>query len=124
MLIEAEQQGDVCVVRVSGRLGAGAADEYLCGKAREIKSLNCPKVLVDLRELQSVGSSGIAFFVDLYTSVTRKPSGRLVLVGPSVRVNEVLVLTRITTIIPAVKDIADGFAFLNGGEKTSASGAA
>jgi len=114
MLIEVERQSDVCVLRLKGSLVTGTDPEYLQAKAAEIKSKNCNKVLADLRELLSIGSTGIGFLVGIYTSVTKSPGGRFVLVSPSRRVREVLDLTRLSTVIPLVEDIASGEAAMRG----------
>src|SRR5579863_1016576 len=106
MVFETEQRGDVCVIRISGRLASGADADYLQVKAREIKTLGCRKLVADIRELGSIGSAGLGFFVDLYTSTTKNSTGRFVLAGPSPRVLEVLALTRLNTVIPIVADIA------------------
>ncbi len=121
MLIEIERQNDVCVLRLAGSLVTGTDPEYLRIKTAEIKSKNCNKVLVDLRELLSIGSTGIGFLVGIYTSVTKSPGGRFVLVSPSRRVREVLDLTRLSTVIPLVSDIASGLAAMRGEGSTARS---
>ena len=112
MLIEVERQDDVCVLRLEGRLVTGTDPAYLLAKTDEIKSQNCDKVLADLRELLSIGSTGIGFLVDIYASVTKSPGRRFVLVGPSRRVREVLDLTHLSSVIPVVSDFASGLAAL------------
>ena len=112
MVIEIERDNNTCILRISGRLATGMDDEYLVAKAREIKAMGCPNVLLDIRELHSVGSSGIGFFVDLYTSVLKNGTGRLVLSAPSTYVQEVLDLTGLSKIIPIVSDLAAARAFL------------
>jgi anti-anti-sigma factor len=114
MLIELERQDDVCVLRLTGSLVTGIDPEYLKAKAAEIKSQNCTKLLADLRELLSIGSTGLGFLVGLYTSVTKSSGGRFVLVGANKRVGDVLVLTRLSSVIPMVADIASGLATLRG----------
>ena len=119
MLIELEQQGDICVLRVSGRLVTGTNPEYVHDKMSEIKNGNYQKVLADLRELAAIGSLGIGFLAGAYASVTKTPGGRFVLVGPQRRVQEILQLTRLNTVIPIAADIASGMALLS--ENTAAS---
>jgi anti-anti-sigma factor len=114
MVFEIEQRDDVCVVRIGGRLATGADADYLQMKAREIKSMGCRKLIADIGELDSVGSAGLGFFVDLYTSTMKNASGRFVLAGPSPRVLEVLALTRLSTIIPIVDDLVAGLAYCAG----------
>jgi anti-anti-sigma factor len=111
LLVEIEQRDDICIVRISGRLATGADADYLGTKSREIKSLGCRNLVADIRELDSIGSSGIGFLVDLLTSITKDSAGRFVLAGPSPRVLEVLTLTGLSAIIPIAEDLAAGLAF-------------
>lgn len=112
MLIEIEHQDEVCIFRIKGRFVAGADPELLRAKRDEIGIRNCKRLLVDLRDVPFIGSTGIGFLVGLYTSITRNPGGRFVLVGPHPRVREVLELTRLNTIIPMAADFASGLAVL------------
>jgi len=112
MLIELEFQNDVCILRLKGRFVTGADVGYLRAKAEEIKSSGCRRVMADFRDVPYVDSTGIAFVVGVYTSVTRSLGGRFVLVGPSHRVREVLDLTRLSTVIPIYPDEASGLTAL------------
>jgi len=96
MRIELTQIDDVCILRCEGRFVTGTDPEYLRGKSDEIKRQACGKVLVDFREVISVGSTAIGFLVAVYSSVTKNPDGRFVLVGAQPRVREVLDLTRLS----------------------------
>jgi anti-anti-sigma factor len=80
-------------------------------KAQAIKSLGCDKLIADISELDSIGSDGIGFFVDLHTSTTKDAAGRFVLASPSARVPEVLTLTGLSTVIPIAKDLAAALAY-------------
>jgi anti-anti-sigma factor len=121
MFLELEQQGDVCFARFSGRLSAGSELEYLGGKGDEIKAMSATKLLADFSGVHSVGSTGIGFVVSLYTSTTKKPGGRFVLVGAQPRVLEVLHLTRLNTILPMAKDVPSGLAYLHAHDAGAAS---
>src|SRR6516225_10068215 len=94
-----ERRGDVCIVPVSGRIASGTHDDLLREKVQEIKNLGCNRLVADIRELDSIGSAGISFFVELYTSITKRPGSRFVLSGASARVREVLEITRVDTIL-------------------------
>ncbi len=114
MVIEIEQTDGICVLHLKGRLVAGTDFEFLHAKAEEIKKSNCAKVVADLREVPAMGSTGIGFLVGLYTSVTKIPDGRFVVVGAQPRVREVLELTRLSTIIPMASDMASALTVLRG----------
>jgi anti-anti-sigma factor len=110
--IELEKRDDVCIVRVSGRIVAGADTDELRGKADEAKRLGCSRVLADFSDVSAIGSTGVAFVVGLYTSVSKLSGGRFVLAGASRRVREVLDLTRVSTVIPLADDVDAGLAAL------------
>ena len=114
MTIELHQIDDVCVFRCEGRFTTGSDPEYLRTKAEELKQLTCGKVLVDFRDVITIGSTAIGFIVAIYSSVTKNPDGRFVLVGPQPRVREILDLTRLSTILPMAADMASGMAALRG----------
>jgi anti-anti-sigma factor len=115
MLIEMERKDDVCIVHLSGRFPSGDDAEYLRAKSDEIRNSNCLKVLADLREVPSMGSAGIGFVVGVYSSVTKNPAGRFVMVGATPRVREVFDLTRLSAVIPSAPDLSSGMAILHDG---------
>ncbi len=112
MLIDIEQQHDVCILRCKGSFVAGKDPEYLCARMEEIKKLNCRKVVADFQNVEAIGSMGIAFLVGVYTSVIKDPAGRFVLAGARPFVRHVLDLTRISTVIPMTEDLTSGLAAL------------
>jgi anti-anti-sigma factor len=114
MMIELHQIDDVCVLRLEGRFTTGCDPEFLRTKAEELKQLMSGKVLVDFREVITIGSTAIGFIVAIYSSVTKNPDGRFVLVGAQPRVREILDLTRLSTILPMAGDMASGMAALRG----------
>ena len=113
MLIEIEHGDEVCVLRLSGHFRPGENLDYVSAKSAEIRSHDCKKMLVDLRELRSIGSMGMGFLVSVYTYVIKRSGGgRFILVGANRRVHEVLDLTRLNTIIPLAADLPAGLAAL------------
>ncbi len=111
MLVEFENKDEVCILRLKGRFVTGADMTYLRTKTDEIKTSGSRKVLADFSGVPYIDSTGIAFVVGLYTSLTNA-GGRFVLVAASPRVREVLELTRLSTIITVVPDEASGLAAL------------
>ena|ERR1700722_12333263 len=115
MSIEIEHGGEVCILRISGHLRSGDDPAYVRDKADEIRGHECKHVLVDLLELQSLGSMGMGFLAGVYVYITkRSDGGRFILVGANQRVRAVLDLTHLSTIIPMAPDLASGLAALQG----------
>ena len=121
MLIELQQNDDICVLRFQGRIATGADLEYLRTKLEEVRKRRSDKVLADFREVSSIGSTGLGFVVGVYTSVVKVPGGRFVLIGANARVREVLDLTRLSTIIPLAEDMSAGLAVLQKPERDATS---
>jgi anti-anti-sigma factor len=115
MLIEIENQNDVCILRLKGRFMAGADPGYLRSRAEEVRTGNYSKLLVDMSEVDAIGSTVIGFVVALYTSIIKKADGRFTLTGANKRVREVLDLTRLDTIIPLAPDAGPVLAAWRGG---------
>lgn len=112
MFIEIESQSDVCILRLKGRFVTVTDPDYLRSKTDEVKTRNCSKLLVDLSEVSSIGSTAIGFVVGLYTTITKKADGRFSLAGANSRVQEVLDLTRLSTVIPLAADTGSALAAL------------
>jgi anti-anti-sigma factor len=113
MSIEIEHAGEVCILRLIGHLRSGDDPAYVRDKADEIRGHECNNLLVDLRELQSLGSMGMGFLAGAYVYITKRSGGgRFILVGANQRVRAVLDLTHLSTIIPMAPDLASGLAAL------------
>jgi len=110
--IDIEQYDDVCILRCHGRLLAGMEDDYIRARMEDVKKLKCSRVLADFKEVPSVGSSGIAFIVGIYTSVVKQSGGRFVLTGATPLVKHVLEITKLNTLIPLALDFGSGLAVL------------
>jgi anti-anti-sigma factor len=113
MELEIEKRNDVCVLHFKGRFVTGTDPEYLHRKSEEIRSMKCSKILADLHEVPSMGSTGIGFVVAIYTSVIKNESGRFVMTGATPRVKEVFDLTRLATVIPSARDLESGIEVLS-----------
>jgi anti-anti-sigma factor len=124
MLVEIERLEDISVLRLKGRFATGSDRDYLADKAGQVRSLNCTKVLAEFRDVPYIDSTGIGFVVGLFTSVTKAGEGRFVLVGPHPRVQHVLKITRLDTVIPVAADMEAGIAYLNAGSPQAAGGTA
>ena len=121
MLVDFENQGDVCVLRLHGRFATGQDSAYLRGKTEEIKSSGCSKVLADFSQVDYIDSTGIGFLIGIYTSVKKSPMGQFALSNPNRRVREVLELTRLAQVIQIYPNEAAALAALESGGKSSAS---
>jgi anti-anti-sigma factor len=119
MFIELLQQDEICILRFHGRLASGAQLKYLENKLEEIRAHPAPRMLADLHEVESIGSTGLGFIVRAFEAATKRPGGRFILAGANSRVRRALELTRLSEVIPMAEDVTSGLGAL----RSSASGA-
>ncbi len=121
MLVEFENHGDVCVLRLEGRFATGQDSLYLHTKAEELKNSGYVKILVDFGGVDYVDSTGIGFLIGIYTSVKKSPLGQFGLVNANRRVRDVLELTRLAQVIQMYPNEAAALQALTAAGKSSAS---
>src|ERR1700687_341023 len=120
MLVEFEQIGDVCILRLHGRFATGQDSAYLRAKTDEIKNAGYSKVLADFSQVSYIDSTGIGFLIGIYTSVMKNPNGRFVLANLNRRVREVLELTRLANVMAIYATEEAAMRGLQDGQKFSA----
>jgi anti-anti-sigma factor len=113
MLIEIEQQDEICLLRCKGRFVSGPGLEYLEAKLEAIRRLNCRKVLADFSEVPSIGSMGLTFLLRIY-DFAACASGGFVLTGVGPLVWQALQVTRLSGVIRVAASAALGLAALRG----------
>lgn len=113
MLIEIEQQEEICVLRCKGPFVSGPGLEYLESKLEDIRRLKCRKVLADFSEVPTLGSMGLTFILNVYKCVI-DTSGGFVLTGAGPLVRQALHVTRLSEIIRVAANFKSGLAALRG----------
>lgn len=119
MLVEFENHGDVCVLRLHGRFATGQDSAYLRGKTEELKSSGISKVLADFSQVEYIDSTGIGFLIGIYTSVLKSSNGRFVLANLNRRVRDVLELTRLANVMPIYPNEQSALEALRGSQAIS-----
>jgi len=106
LVIEIEHGDHVCILRLKGHFRTGESRLYISDKTDEVRSHKCINMVVDLRELVSIGSMGMGFLVGIFVSLTKRSGGgEFILAGANERVRAVLDQTRLCTIIPSAPDL-------------------
>jgi len=113
MQVNFEFKGDICVLRLRGKIHTGADAEYLCSKIDELRATGSNKVIADLSEIPFLDSTGIGFLIGVYTSALNRKDGCFIVSNPGPRVRHVLKLTRLAEILPIAADEADALQMLN-----------
>ncbi len=103
------ESGEVTVLDVQGRATLGAGSDLLASELGRLLQGAARKVLVNLRDVKQIDSSGISILVRMYVSF-RHSGGSLKLLAPQGRVHAVLSLTRLLSVIPTFEDEAAALA--------------
>src|SRR3989442_3579403 len=99
------QVGDVTVIDVAGRITLGEGSSALRDTLRDLVKDNHKNILLNLKEVTYIDSSGIGELVSAYTSITNQ-GGRLKLLGLTHRVKDLLQITKLYTVFDVHDDEA------------------
>jgi anti-sigma B factor antagonist len=117
--VAARTTGDVTILDLSGSAMIGASCEYLSGEIKKKREAGAAKVLVNLRNLTQIDSSGISALVGNFIGMGRA-GGSMKLLAPQGRVREVLSVMRLLDVIPTFEDESKAIASFHGTAKSSA----
>jgi anti-sigma B factor antagonist len=99
------QVGDVTVIDVSGRITLGEGSSTLRDSLRDLVKKNHKKILLNLKDVSYIDSSGIGELVSAYTTITNQ-GGKLKLLGLTHRVKDLLQITKLYTVFDVHDDEA------------------
>jgi anti-sigma B factor antagonist len=97
--------GDVIIVDLSGRIVLGGGSDELRDLVRKLVSDGSKKILLNLRNVEYIDSSGLGELVSAFTS-TRSQGGDLKLLNLTQRVRSLLRITRLLTVFDVTDDEA------------------
>ena len=97
------QLGDIAIVDLSGRITLGEGNAALRQQVREILEQGHKKILLNLREVGYIDSSGLGEIVKSYTTV-RSQGGQLKLVQVNRRVHDLLQTTKLHLVLEIEPD--------------------
>lgn len=120
---KSRQQGDVTILDLSGRISVGEALAFGPGSGlilgqviRELAEKGQKKILLNLKDVKYIDSSGVGDLVRSVTSL-RRQGGDLKLLSPAPMVLEMLRITRLDRVLDiqndessAVKSFSEPFA--------------
>jgi anti-sigma B factor antagonist len=110
MQLEERVVGDVTIVKVTGDITLKKSRQVLLhDKVRSLVEQGQKKVLVDLAGVSYVDSAGLGELVQT-NSTAKNHGGSMKLFAPSARLRELLVVTRLTTLLGVYDDEAQALA--------------
>jgi anti-sigma B factor antagonist len=94
MQISSRRIGQAAILDVSGNIDLSSSPEIRKALLRELRENRTPRVILNLKEVGYIDSSGIASLVE-GLKASREVGSRLILFGLSPIAREVLVLTKL-----------------------------
>jgi anti-sigma B factor antagonist len=99
------QVGDVTVIDVAGKITLGEGASTLRDALRDLAKKDQKKILLNMKDVTYIDSSGIGELVSAYTSITNQ-GGHLKLLGLTHRVRDLLQITKLYTVFDVHEDEA------------------
>ena len=106
MKIQATCQGDLHQLELEGELDYHSSPE-LREKLNELTTKQAPKILVDLKGVDYMDSSGIATFVEAFQK-TKRYQGRLILAALTDTVRGVFEIAKLESIFEICPTVSEG----------------
>ena len=107
MKLEERQSGDVTVLTIDGEITLSAGgDVQLKDKIQSLLQQGHKKILLDLGNVSYVGSAGLGQLVQA-TVTASKNGGKLKLLHLTKRLNDLLVVTKLSTVFDIVEKESD-----------------
>jgi anti-sigma B factor antagonist len=119
MTLEQRAVGSVIILDLSGRLAISEGDERLQDKVRSLVFEGHRQFVFNLHRLSYIDSTGLASMIASYHVVT-KAGGKLVLVGLTDRVSNVLAITKLLTVFDVHESEVEAIVSFSGQHKNAA----
>lgn len=103
MKVILRQRGKVSILEFHGEIDAEHAIQLKKALA-EIKTQECPQVIIDLQQVHFVDSTGLGVFISLMRHIKEK-EGALYLVGLTQEVKSIFEITRLFRVFDIATDV-------------------
>lgn len=109
MKVSVRQSEGVTILDLSGKITIGAGDIALRNAVMEALNSGASKILVNLKDVTTIDSSGVGELVSAYTTVTNR-GGKLKLSNLPSKVSDILQITSLITIFEVYDGEAEAIA--------------
>lgn len=97
MPISERKRNDVVILDLKGKLTIGSAEEGLREAVHRILDAGATKILINLKDVTTIDSSGVGELVSSYTRVTNR-GGKLKLSTLPPKITDILMITQLITV--------------------------
>jgi anti-sigma B factor antagonist len=103
MKFAAREREGVTILDAKGKITIGAGDVELRNAVQEALGGGAKKILINLKEVTTIDSSGVGELVSTYTTVTNR-GGKLKLENLPPKVSDILQITQLITVFETFDD--------------------
>jgi anti-sigma B factor antagonist len=97
MNVNVRKVGDVTILDLKGKITIGSGDVVLRNSVQEVMNSGATKVLINMRDVSTIDSSGIGELVSAYTTATNR-GAKLKLFNLPAKVTDILTITQLITV--------------------------
>jgi len=101
--------GDVKIISLHGKITIGAGDLQMREAIHSVLASGCQKLLVDMKDVTTIDSSGVGELVGCYTTATNK-GAKLKLLSLPPKISDVLTVTQLITVFDVFQDEKEALA--------------
>lgn len=117
--ISNRQSGNVTILDLSGKIALGESNRALHDEIRELTSKGNKNILLNLKNVSVIDSSGLGELVASYASVERS-DGAMKLTNLSDRFIELITITKLYTVFDVFDNEADALASFGSASEAAA----
>lgn len=103
MKLKRDDNGDVTVLRLEGKLMGGPDADEFKKVVRDLVGAERKKILVDMGKVSWVNSTGLGILISGYTTLQNN-GGTLKLVHVNKRIDQIFMVTKLNTIFESFED--------------------
>lgn len=97
MNVNVRQRDDVKILDLKGRITIGSGEVALRNAVQEVLNSGATKVLINMKDVSTIDSSGIGELVSAYTTATNR-GAKLRLANLPAKVTDILTITQLITV--------------------------
>ena len=109
MKVSTRDRDGITILDLKGKITIGVGDVALREAVQKVVGAGANKILINLREVTTIDSSGIGELVAAFTTVTNR-EGKLRLFGIPPKVNDILQITQLITVFDVLDDEEEALA--------------
>jgi anti-sigma B factor antagonist len=121
--IKERQAGDITILDMDGKITIGEGSVALRSAIRRLLEEGKKKILLNLRGVGYIDSSGIGELVSSFTAITKEKGGELKLLNLTQKLQDLLGITKLLTVFDVYDVESDALSEFKSGTETSGAAA-